>query len=82
MLFGTSRKRKRMSYQLELDVLGDMIPVEFHGDLPIYREAIEAVRAGDEDRLLTWPDEEQPFARAYQVVAIFDLTAFTIERST
>jgi hypothetical protein len=70
-----------VAYRLELDVLPDMIPEEYHGDLPTYREAIEAVRAGDEDRLLAWPGESEPFARAYQVVAIFDLTAFTIERN-
>jgi hypothetical protein len=69
-----------VAYRLELDVLPDMIPVEFHGDLPTYQEAIEAVRAGDEDRLMTFPGESEPFARAYQVVAIFDLTAFTISK--
>ncbi len=69
-----------VAYRLELDVLPDMIPVEFHGDLPTYQEAIEAVRAGDEDRLMTFPGEPEPFARAYQVVAIFDLTAFTIPK--
>jgi hypothetical protein len=68
------------AYRLELDLLPDMIPVEFHGDLPTYQEAIEAVRAGDEDRLMTFPGEPEPFARAYQVVAIFDLTAFTIPK--
>jgi hypothetical protein len=68
------------AYRLELDVLPVMIPEEYHADLDVYREAIEAVRVGDEDRLLTWPGETEPFARAYQVVAIFDLTAFTIPK--
>jgi hypothetical protein len=67
-------------YRLELDVLPDMVPAECHGDLPMFREAIEAVRAGDEDRLMTFPGEPEPFARAYQVVAVFDLTAFTLPR--
>lgn len=71
-----------VAYRLELDCLPDLIPTEFHRDLDVYREAIEAVRAGDEDRLMTFPDETVPFARAYQVVAIFDLTAFTIPRDT
>lgn len=70
-----------MSYRLELDVLDAMVPEEYHGDLPMFREAIEAVRAGDEDRLVTFPGEVEPWARAYQVVALFDLTAFTIIRT-
>lgn len=70
-----------MSYRLELDVLPAMVPEEYHGDLPMFREAIEAVRAGDEDRLVTFPGEAEPWARAYQVVALFDLTAFTIIRT-
>ena len=69
------------TYRLELDVLADFVPEQFHGDLPMYREAIEAVRAGDDDRLLAWVGEDMPWARAYQIVAIFDLTAFTIPAS-
>jgi hypothetical protein len=71
-----------VAYRLELDLLDATIPPEYHGDLPMFREAIEAVRAGDEDRLMCFVGEDEPFARAYQVVAIFDLTAFTIPRHT
>lgn len=67
-------------YRLELSMLPAMIPEEYHADLDTYTAAIEAVRAGDEDALICWPGESEPFARAYQVVAIFDLTAFTIPK--
>jgi hypothetical protein len=69
-----------VAYRLELGMLPAMIPEEYHADLDTYVAAIEAVRAGDEDALIAWPGENEPFARAYQVVAIFDLTAFTIPR--
>lgn len=77
--FGQERE-EQMSYRLELDALADMIPEEFHDDLPMFREAIEAVRAGDEDHLITFPGESLPFGAAYQVVILFDLTAFTTPR--
>ena len=70
-----------MEYRLELDKLAAMIPVEYHGDLAMYREAIEAVRVGDEDRLLCFVGEDEPWARAYQIVAMFDLTAFTLPKN-
>jgi len=69
-----------VAYIAELEALDEAIPPEFHDDLPMYREAVEAVRSGDQDRLVCWAGESEPWARAYQVVALFDLTAFVTPR--
>jgi hypothetical protein len=53
-----------------------IIPAEHHDDLPMFGEAIEAVRAGDVDRIIHWPDGGEPFARAFKIIQIFDLHAF------
>jgi hypothetical protein len=64
------------AYNMELDLLPLVVPLDYHDLLPMFTEAIEACRAHDLDRVMCWPDDGEPFARAYKVVELFDLGGF------